>query len=84
MATPRFVHLAASLSRRAALSVVLLVVTVALSESDRAQYVPGAQYEVSGHVGVAFPLATFTSAAAASSPTTIAEDSMSTFRSALE
>ena len=72
MAIPRSVHLAASLSWLAPLSV--LVATIALSESTRAQHVPGTQFEVSGHVGVAFPLATFTSANGASSPTTIAED----------
>jgi hypothetical protein len=77
MAIPRSVHLAASLSRLATLSVVLLVVNVALSKSAGAQLFANAQqygYEVSGHVGIQFPLATFTSAAGASSPTTIAEN----------
>ena len=77
MAILRSVHLAASLSRLATLSVVLLVVNVALSKSAGAQLFANAQqygYEVSGHVGIQFPLATFTSAAGASSPTTIAEN----------
>jgi len=76
MAIPRSVHLAASLSRLATLSVVLLVVNVALSKSAGAQLFASAQqygYEVSGHVAIQFPLATFTSAAGASSPTTIAD-----------
>src|ERR1700730_11097946 len=77
MAIPRSVHRAASLSRLATLSVVLLVVNVALSKSAGAQLFANAQqygYEVSGHVGMQFPLATFTSAAGSSSPTTIAEN----------
>ena len=74
MAIPRSVHRAANLSRLATLSVVSLVVTIALSKSAGAQNLAGAPYQVSGHVGVAFPLATFTSAAGASSPTTIAEN----------
>ena len=76
MAIPCSVHLAASLSRLATLSVVLLVVNVVLSKSAGAQLFANAQqygYEVSGHVGIQFPLATFTSAAGASSPTTIAD-----------
>ena len=76
MAIPRSVHLAASLSRLATLSVVLLVVNVALSKSAGAQLFANAQqygYEVSGHVAIQFPLATFTSAAGASSPTTIGD-----------
>jgi opacity protein-like surface antigen len=76
MAIPRSAHLAASLSRLANLSVVLLVVNVALSKSAGAQLFANAQqygYEVSGHVGIQFPLATFTSAPGASSPTTIGD-----------
>jgi hypothetical protein len=76
MAIPRSGHLAASLSRLATLSVVLLAVNVALSKSAGAQLFANAQqygYEVSGHVGIQFPLATFTSAPGASSPTTIGD-----------
>ena len=52
------------------------VVNVALSKSAGAQLFANAQqygYEVSGHVGIQFPLATFTSAPGASSPTTIGD-----------
>ena len=73
MAIPRSMkHFAGSLSGLATLSVVLLAAAVALSKSAGAQYFSGAQ--VSGHVGVAFPLVTFTTAPNVSSPTTIAND----------
>jgi hypothetical protein len=56
------------------LATSLLVATVALSKSsDAQQYFAGSQYQVSGHVGVAFPLVTWTSAEGVSSPQTIAE-----------
>lgn len=70
MATPR----AGRLSELATLSVILLVVGVALSKSAGAQNFSNPQYQISGHVGVALPLVTFTSAPNVSSPTTIAEN----------